>query len=309
LEPVVELRSVSKWYGEVVGLNDVTATIQTGLTGLLGHNGAGKSTLLSLITGQLRPSVGEIRVLGQRPWNNGRVLPRIGYCPEVDAFWRGLTGMEFVTFLARTSGLTRREARAATRRALELTGSLDYADRRLAHCSRGMRQRLKVAQALAHRPELLVLDEPLTGMDPIGRAHLISLFKRLAAEGTRVLVSSHILHEVEALTDNILLLDHGKLIAEGDVRQIRQVMEERSYRIRLQTRQGRPLAALLVPKDYVAGLEIQDREALIVHTHDPDRLLRELPALLTDHRIHCTEITSSGESLESIFGYLTGGTL
>ena len=303
---VIEMNELSKWYGEVIGLNNVTACIRDGITGLLGHNGAGKTTLLSLATGQLRPSRGEITVLGERPWNNPRLLSRTGYCPEVDAFWRGLTGHQFVTFLARANGMTRRGALRAADAAIDLVRMGEDQHRRIAEYSRGMRQRMKVAQALAHRPELLVLDEPLAGMDPVGRAELIALFKRLAESGTAVIVSSHILHEVEAMTDNILLLDHGQLVAEGEVHEIRDSLEEQSHQVLLRARESRRLATLLAGKDYVAALEVQDGRTLILHTHDPDKLYRELPGILADNNIACSEISSPDDSLEAVFGYLTG---
>ena len=305
MDHVIDMRNLCKWYGEVVGLNNVTAAIPPGITGLLGHNGAGKTTLLSLVTGQLRPSMGGITVMGERPWNNPGLLSRIGYCPEGDSFWGGLTGTQFVTLLARLSGLDKPHARRAAERALELTGMTEHKGRRIAGYSRGMRQRVKVAQALAHNPELLVLDEPLAGTDPVGRAELISLFRQLADSGATVIVSSHILHEVEALTNNILLIDHGQLVAQGEVHEIRDLMEEQTRQVLVRTPDSRKLATLLAHKDYVATLDVRDGEALTVHTDDPNRLLEELPAILVDNGIACSEITSPDDNLEAVFGYLT----
>ncbi len=306
LEHIVEMTELAKWYGEVIGLNNITASIPAGITGLLGHNGAGKTTLLSLITGQLRPSMGEIAVLGERPWSNAVLLSRIGCCPESDGFWRGLTGSEFVTFLARANGMTPLCARRAAEKAIDVLGMAGDKDRKIAEYSRGMRQRIKIAQALVHSPELLVLDEPLSGMDPVGRAELISLFKRLARAGTSVLVSSHVLHEVEAMTNNILLIDHGQLVAQGDVHEIRDLMEEQSHHVLIRTRESRKLATLLAPKDYVSALEVCDGETVMVSTRDPNRFFGELTAILLDNGIACSEITSPDEGLEAVFGYLTG---
>jgi len=306
LQHVVEMTGLCKWYGEVVGLNNITAVIRDGITGLLGHNGAGKTTMLSLITGQLRPSMGEITVLGQRPWSNPNLLPRIGYCPEVDAFWRGLTGLGFVTFLARANGLPRASARRAAEEALERAGMAGDMLRRISEYSRGMRQRIKIAQALVHSPEMLVLDEPLAGMDPMGRADLIALFRQLAQSGVAVIVSSHILHEVEAMTNNILLIDHGQLVAEGELHEISELMEDRTHRVLLRSPEARRLARLLVGREYVTTLDIQEGETVTVGTRDPDRLFEELPALLVEHEVACSEISSPDDSLEAVFGYLTG---
>jgi ABC-2 type transport system ATP-binding protein len=305
VDALIEMSGLSKWYGEVVGLNNVTAVVPPGITGLLGHNGAGKTTLLSLITGQLRPSLGRVTVFGKAPWNNPRLLSSVGFCPEADAFWRGLTGAQFVEFLARANGLRQSRARRAAQRALELVGMSEEQHRRIDTYSRGMRQRVKVAQALAHNPRLLVLDEPLAGTDPVGRAHLMKLFGRLADSGTSVIVSSHILHEIEAMTSNILLIDHGQLVAEGDVSEIREHTEERSRRVLVRTPQSRRLAGLLCRKEYVTALEIVDGRMLTLRTPEPSRLFDELPPLLLDNGISCTEIASPDDNLEAIFSYLT----
>ncbi|MFW6158439.1 MAG: ABC transporter ATP-binding protein [Planctomycetota bacterium] len=302
---VIELRGLSKWYGEVIGLNNVTASVSSGITGLLGENGAGKTTLLSLVTGQLRPSGGEIAVFGERPWNNAALLSRVGYCPEGDSFWRGLTGEGFVRFLARLSGMDARHADRAADRALELVGMTEHQGRRVAGYSRGMRQRTKIAQALVHDPDLLILDEPLAGTDPVGRSELIDLLKRLADAGRTVLVSSHVLHEIEAMTENILLIDHGQLVAEGNVREIRALLEGRRHRIVVRTPDARRLAALLAPREHVVSLAVEEDGGLLLHTSDPERLLDELPRVLVDNDIPCSEVASPEDNLQAVFGYLT----
>src|SRR3972149_9137774 len=218
--PIVELRGVSKWYGNVIGVNDLTLTIQPGVTGLLGPNGAGKSTLLQLVTGQLRPSQGEVRVLGRRAWNNPALNRLIGLCPEQDAFYGWMTGWEFVYNLARLSGLAPRDARDATAAALELVGMVEHMGRPIRGYSKGMRQRTKLAQALVHDPQDLFLDEPLAGTAPVTRRHLIDAIIGLSRRGKSVLISSHVLHEVQAVTPQIVVLNHGRLLAEGNVRQI-----------------------------------------------------------------------------------------
>jgi len=204
---------LSKWYGQVSGLNDVTVTVPPGITGLLGPNGAGKSTFMKLVTGQLKPSKGQVRVLGEPIWGNPGLYFRIGFCPEQDAFYERMTGLDWVTALVRLNGLSADEATAAARRALEAVDLMDAANKKIGAYSKGMRQRVKLAQAIVHDPELLILDEPLTGMDPLMRRRTIRLIKDWARAGKSVLVSSHVLHEIEAMTSNILLINNGRILA------------------------------------------------------------------------------------------------
>ena len=303
--PIIELNSLSKWYGEVIGLNNVTVCLEGGITGLLGPNGAGKSTLLGLAMGQLHPSKGSIRVLGERVWDNPGLLARIGFCPEGDGFWPELTGRRFVYLLARMSGLSRLVARRATDEALELTGMTEHARRRIHGYSKGMRQRVKIAQALAHRPRLLILDEPFTGTDPVARHELSNLFRQLANEGVDVVVSSHVLHEVEALTSQILMIDHGRIVAQGDLHSVRQRMQDKPHAIRLRLDQPRKLAARIVELEMVTGLSVPDAETLIVHTTQPEQIYDRVPAWALEESLNVREIAAADESLEAVFGYLT----
>src|SRR5262245_27399006 len=218
IKPIVVFHEVSKWYGNVIGLNKLTLRIPAGVTGLLGPNGAGKSTLLQLATGQLRPSQGAVRVLGQPVWDNPALNRHIGLCPEQDAFYEWMTGRDFVRTCARLTGLGRREAAGAAERALDRVGMTEHMNRPLRGYSKGMRQRTKLAQALVHDPRVLFLDEPLTGTDPVARRDLIDVVRELGAGGCSVLVSSHVLHEIQALTPRIVLLHRGRLVAEGHVR-------------------------------------------------------------------------------------------
>src|SRR5438105_4277981 len=215
---IIEFRSVSKWYGHVIGLNNLSLSLPSGVTGLLGPNGSGKSTLLQLATGQLRPSQGEVRVLGHRPWDHAGLNRWIGLCPEQDAFFEWMTGRRFLTDCALLGGLGGRGAREAAGRALELVGMTEHADRPIRGYSKGMRQRIKLAQALVHDPMILFLDEPLSGTDPVARRELIDLIIDWGQQGRTVLVSSHIFHEVQAVTRSIVLLNRGRLVAIGDVR-------------------------------------------------------------------------------------------
>lgn len=303
--PVIELVGLSKWYGEVIGLNNVSASVGHGITGLVGPNGAGKSTMMGLATGQLIPSMGTIRVFGQRVWNNPTVLSRIGYCPEGDPFWPNLTGRQFVRFLARLSGIGRAQVSEAVEKAIARTDMLDNADRAIQGYSKGMRQRIKIAQALVHDPRLLILDEPFTGTDPVARHQLAELFGELASSGVDILVSSHVLHEVEALTSRIMMIDHGRIVAEGELHAIRRGMHDRPHAIRVRTDSPRPLAVRLAALEFVTALSIPDTETLIVNTPAPEKLYDELPGLILDVGASVHEIAADDEDLEALFGFLT----
>jgi ABC-2 type transport system ATP-binding protein len=305
LEPIIEFRSVSKWYGNVIGLNNLSLRIPTGVTGLLGPNGAGKSTLLQLATGQLRPSQGEVRVLGETVWNNPRLNRALGLCPEQDAFYEWMTGRDFITTCARLSGLARPEAHAAALRALERVGMTEHMDRAIRGYSKGMRQRTKLAQALVHDPDVLFLDEPLTGTDPVARRDLIDVILDLGRHGRSVLVSSHVLHEVQALTPNIVLLNHGRLVAEGNVRQIRDLIDKHPHRIVLVSADDRELAARLVRFEDVEAVRMLGKErGILVETRAPDAFYARLPGLSLEPGLAIQEVYSEDDNLEAVFKYL-----
>jgi ABC-2 type transport system ATP-binding protein len=301
----VEFRSVSKWYGNVIGLNNLTIQIPSGVTGLLGPNGAGKSTLLQLATGQLRPSQGEVRVLGREIWNNSGLNQFIGLCPEQDAFYEWMTGWEFIYTCARLSSLSRSDAKAAALWALDLVGMTENMGRAIRGYSKGMRQRTKVAQALVHDPQVLFLDEPLTGTDPVARRDLMDVIIRLGEKGKSVLVSSHVLYEVQAVTPYIILLNHGRLVAEGHVRQIRDLIDKYPHRIVLLCENYRGLAAKLVNFEDVEGLKILGKEkGLLVETRAPDAFYSRLPALSLEDGTAIQQVYSDDDNLEAVFKYL-----
>ncbi len=305
MTPAVELSGVSKWYGPVIGLNKLTLRIPPGITGLLGPNGAGKSTLLQLATGQLRPSQGTIRVLGQAVWRNPRLNADIGFCPEQDAFYEWMTGWDFVRTCARLSGMNSAPAEAAADHALELVGMTGNMHRAIRGYSKGMRQRTKLAQALVHEPRILFLDEPFTGTDPIGRHDMMQLIRDLAETGTSILVSSHVLHEVEALTPHIVLLSRGRLVADGHVREIRDLIDQHPHRIVLVSDQFRDLAARLVAWDDVEGVRfLADKSALLVETRKPDAFYGKLPELALGQGLSIREVYSEDDNLEAVFAYL-----
>jgi ABC-2 type transport system ATP-binding protein len=303
--PIVAFHEVSKWYGNVIGLNKLTILVPAGVTGLLGPNGAGKSTFLRLATGQLYPSQGTVRVLGQDVWNNPSLNRFIGLCPEQDAFYEWMTGWDFVYTSARLSGLSRRAARDATARTIEAVGMTKHKDRAIGGYSKGMRQRTKLAQAFVHDPEVLFLDEPLTGTDPVARRDLMDIIQRLGAEGKSVLVSSHVLYEVQSLTPNIILLNHGRLVAEGNVRDIRDLIDKHPHHIALVCDEYRKLAARLVALDDVEGVRVMEKEkSIMVETRSPDTFYGRLPQLSLEDGLAIREVYSDDDNLEAVFKYL-----
>jgi ABC-2 type transport system ATP-binding protein len=303
--PIIELSGVSKWYGNVIGINNLTLKIRTGVTGLLGPNGAGKSTLLQLLTGQLRPSQGKVRVLGQPVWNNPSLNRYVGLCPEQDAFYEWMTGWDFLHTCARLSGLSRAEARDAAARALAVVGMTEHMGRPIRGYSKGMRQRTKLAQALVHGPDVLFLDEPLSGTDPVARRDLMDVIMRLGQQGKSVLVSSHILHEVQAVTPRIILLNHGRLVAEGNVREMRDLIDKYPHRIVLVCPNYRSLAAKLVGFDDVEGVKFLNKEqGVLIETRAPDAFYSRLPQLSVEDGIGIQEVYSDDDNLEAVFKYL-----
>jgi ABC-2 type transport system ATP-binding protein len=303
--PVVEFDGVSKWYGNVIGLNKLTVRIPPGITGLLGPNGAGKSTLLQLATGQLRPSQGSVRVLGHRAWNNPALMRHIGLCPEQDAFYEWMTGFDFVRTCACLSGMGRRKANEQANKAIALVGMTENMHRPIRGYSKGMRQRTKLAQAMVHEPRVLFLDEPFTGTDPVARRDLLEVIRGMDGTGRSVVVSSHVLHEVEALTPNIILLHRGRLVAEGQVREIRDLIDQHPHRIVLASENYRTLAAKLVRWEDVESVKILQRDrAVMVETRSPDAFYARLPEMSLGDEISLREVYSEDDNLEAVFKYL-----
>jgi ABC-2 type transport system ATP-binding protein len=301
---IVATDHLSKWYGDVSGLNDVTVALPDGLTGLLGPNGAGKSTFMKLVTGQLRPSAGTVRVFGEPIWGNPPQYQRLGFCPEQDAFYEHMTGLEWVAALARLHGIDEDAAIAAARRALETVDLLDVADRKIGAYSKGMRQRVKLAQAIVHDPQLLILDEPLSGMDPIMRRRTIRLIKEWGRAGKSVVVSSHILHEIEAMTANIVLIHNGRIVAEGDVHQIRALIDEHPHRVSIRAGDPRALARRLLVDDDITSLRFEDG-AVIVETPRPDAFYSRLTEVAASGEAGAVEeVTSPDDNLQAVFNYL-----
>jgi ABC-2 type transport system ATP-binding protein len=297
----IELRGVSRWYGNVVAVNDISMTIGPGVTGLLGPNGAGKTTILNMISGFLMPSRGEITVAGQSTWRNPAMFRQVGVVPERDSVYAFLTGTEFVTVTARLHGLP--DADAAARRAIDLVEMSEAQDRRISTYSKGMRQRIKVAAALVHDPRVLLLDEPFNGMDPRQRLHMMDLLHAQGDQGRVIVFSSHILEEVERLSGVIQVIVGGRLAASGDFRAIRRLMTNRPHVFVVHSSDDRALGAALIGRPAVSGVEMT-AHGLQVRASDYGTFTREVAGLSRDHGIRLRQVLPTDESLESVFNYL-----
>ncbi|MFI9493316.1 MULTISPECIES: ABC transporter ATP-binding protein [Streptomyces] len=297
----IEIDHTSRWFGNVVAVNDVSMTVGPGVTGLLGPNGAGKSTLINMMAGFLAPSTGKVTLDGKQIWRNEAVYRAIGIVPEREGMYDFLTGREFVVANAELHGLDA----AAAGRALA-TVEMEYAqDRKIATYSKGMRQRVKMASALVHDPSVLLLDEPFNGMDPRQRMQLMELLRRMGAEGRTVLFSSHILEEVEQLASHIEVVVAGRHAASGDFRRIRRLMTDRPHRYTVRSSDDRALAAALIADPSTAGIEVDATEgALLIQAVDFGRFTALLPQVARAHGIRLLTVSPSDESLESVFSYL-----
>ncbi|OGS48629.1 MAG: hypothetical protein A3K68_06190, partial [Euryarchaeota archaeon RBG_16_68_13] len=269
-------------------------------------NGAGKSTLFKCLIGQLRVDQGRLRLLGEDPWNNVGLKRRIGYCPESNQLYGWLTAERFVATLLRLHGMGPSDALKAARGGLETVGLTAAKDRKLSTFSRGMRQRVKLAQALAHGPEILVLDEPLSGADPVARVHILETIAKFARDGGHVLMSTHVLYEVERLTKNIVLIHNGKAIASGDVQAIRRLIDTHPHAVRIATPAPREVAQALAGLDHVASIEFPTPEEVLVRTRKPDAFYRDLPSIVVERNLDVRGLESPDDSLEAVFRYLVG---
>jgi ABC-2 type transport system ATP-binding protein len=306
---MITLGRASRWYGQVIGLNDVTCEFGPGITALLGQNGAGKSTMLKLITGQLRPTTGDVHVFEQTPFSNPRVYERIGYCPETDSFYEDMTGRQFVTLMARMAGIESNKVDQIVANTLERVGMADRCDKKIAGYSKGMRQRIKLAQALSHNPDILILDEPLNGLDPVGRRELQDMLKELAAEGKIIVISSHILHEVEQMTRHIVLLHKGRLLALGDVGEIRGLIDKHPHRIHVEMQGAREFARKLMAMPNVLSVTFDrvDPNRVEIETAAPDVFYSEVAEMVLAEKLEFSAFTSPDNNLESVFRYLVAG--
>ncbi len=302
---MIDLHHVSRWYGQVIGVNDVTCNIQPGVTALLGQNGAGKSTLLRLIVGQIRPTTGEVHVFGNNPFGNPDVYKRLGFCPEIDNFPDSLTGFEFVYRMARLSHYSRVESIRRSHEAIALVGMSESASRKLNGYSKGMKQRIKLAQAVVHDPDILLLDEPLNGLDPVGRRQFMDVLDQLSKQGKAIIVSSHVLFEVEQMTRSILMMHRGRLLASGDLSTIRQLIDKHPHRIVIHTSDPRKLASELMAESPILSAKISTiGQSVEVETRNPDEFYSNLGEISLNSNLDILGLESPGNNLEAVFQYL-----
>jgi len=301
--------NVSKFYGEILGVNRVNLQIAPGITSLVGPNGAGKSTLMNLMTGLLRPTRGSITLLGIPTDQPERLFRKVGYCTQFDSFPRGVTGREFINSFLMVHGYDRRRANELSQVALERVSLIEAADRKVAGYSKGMRQRIRLAQAIAHEPAVLILDEPLNGLDPMVRSETIALFRKLASEGLHLIISSHILHEVDMMSDRVVLLNNGYIVAEGNIHGVRDEMEEHPMQILIRCDQPAKLAAYVFAQNHVVEARLHDdRGGLFVKTRDADRFYLMLNHAVVEGQVNLESVAPVDDDLSAVYQYLIGTT-
>jgi ABC-2 type transport system ATP-binding protein len=299
--------NVSKFYGEVLGINRVSITINPGITSLVGPNGSGKTTLMNLLTGLLTPSRGEISVLGISPNDPERLFRLMGYCSQFDSFPRGATGRSFITSYLQVHGYTRKDAAETAREVLDRVGLTEAADRKVAGYSKGMRQKARLAQSIAHGPRVLILDEPLNGLDPMARSETIGLFRSLAAQGMYLIISSHILHEVDMMSDSVVLLNNGYVVAEGEVQGVRDEMDEHPAEILVRCDKPSLLASRVFALDSAVEARLhKDQQGLFVKTRDVDKFYLLLNRLVVEDNLTVESVAPVDDDLSAVYQYLIG---
>lgn len=304
MEPLIEARQLARWYGPVIGVTDVTIDVPGAIVGLLGPNGAGKSTLLKLITGQIGPSAGTISVLGRDPMREPEVFREVGYCSEDDALFEDLTTLEMVRFLARLHGMSGRASGEKALSAMQSCGVAELRERKCRELSKGQRQRVRLAAAIVHDPRILILDEPMTGLDPLGRRAVMDVIRARARAGRAVVFSSHILHEVEAVATYVIVLNKGMVLAEGTLEHIREALSDYAFTLEIAGRNLRPLAQDLMGLDHVTAIEWVSEGVLKVSTQSARVLAAELPPRLLENGAEVDSVSTPDESLEVLFGRL-----
>lgn len=302
----IVFEDVSKFYGDVLGVNRVNLSIPSGITSLVGPNGSGKTTLMNLMTGLVRPTRGRISILGIAPDDPERLFRVVGYCTQFDSFPRGMTGYQFIYSYLRLFGYPHARSSELAMRAVERVSLADAAGRKIAGYSKGMRQRIKLAQAICHNPSVLVLDEPLNGLDPLIRAETIALFRSLAAEGLHLIISSHVLHEVDVISDQVVLLSNGYVVAEGQIRGVRDEIQEHPMQILIRCDKPGELASQIFENDYVVEARIHnDRQGVLVKTRDADRFYLLLNKI-AQNGIEIESVAPADDDVLSVYEYLIG---
>ena len=302
----IVFENVSRFYGEVLGVNRVKLSIPPGITSLVGPNGSGKTTLMNLLCGLIQPTEGSISVLGVSTRQPEEMFKFVGYCTQVDRFPRSLTGREFIYYYLRCHGYSRSEADDLTATALERLDMTAASSRTVAGYSKGMKQRIKLAQAISHNPRVVILDEPLNGLDPMARAETIAMFRQWGEEGRHVIVSSHILHEVDQISDQVILLSHGYVVAEGDIQGVRQEVTDEPMKILVRCDRPAVLAARLFERGEVVEGKLNDNRTLLVRTRDADRFYLHLNAVVLESDLVVETVAPADEDVNSLYQYLVG---
>jgi ABC-2 type transport system ATP-binding protein len=304
----IVFENVSKFYGEVLGVNRVNLSLPPGVTSLVGPNGSGKTTLMNLMTGLIRPTHGKVSVLGLTPDDPEEFFRHVGYCTQFDSFPKGVTGYEFIYQTLRLRGVGSEQAGKLAWEAIERLNMADAANRRVAGYSKGMRQRIRLAQAIAHHPTVLVLDEPLNGLDPMARAETIALFEALGKEGLHVIVSSHVLHEVDKISDQVVLMSYGYVVAEGQIRGVRSEVKEHPMQILVRCGNPSALASRLFSQDHVVEAKLNnDGKGVLVRTRDADQFYLLLNRVIVEEDFSLEAVTPADDDVNSVYQYLIGG--
>jgi ABC-2 type transport system ATP-binding protein len=308
VDHTIVFEDVSKFYGEILGVNRVTLTIEPGITSLVGPNGSGKTTLMNLMTGLIRPTRGRVSVLGLTPDDPEVFFRKVGYCSQFDSFPRALTGFQFIQSFLRVHGYSAKAAQDMAWNALHRVELLEAAHLKIGAYSKGMRQRVRFAQSIAHDPVVMILDEPLNGLDPMARAETIRLFRQLAAEGLHLIISSHILHEVDMMSDRVILLNNGYVVAEGEIQGVREEMEEHPMQILIRCDRPGLLAARVFEQDSVVEAKIhKDRHGLFIKTRDADSFYLLLNDIVVRDGLAVESIAPVDDDINAVYQYLIGG--
>lgn len=301
---MIRLEGVTKLYKTVIGVNDINLDLPPGTYGLLGPNGSGKTTLINLILGQLKPTIGSVRLFDTNPWKRSKLLSRVGLCPAMEVTYPRITGLEWVTYMTELHGFQRADARRRAISVLEQVNLSHAMERPMRSYSLGMRQRAKIAQSMAHDPELLILDEPFSGLDPIGRREMIDLLKTWAGNGRSLILASHILHEVEAIRPSFLLISGGRLLASGTPEEVRTILANSPFKLRFRSKQAKQLSAELLTHCDIESIIFEDAHTFTVATQRAAQVYALLPELSVNQGIEIDEVSSSDDSLKSLFSTL-----